>query len=124
MLAGIQGKPRELIVTALVRARMCELLAGPFDAREREAFFTTGLFSVVDALMDAPMDEVVEWLPFSDDIASALVRRVGLKGELLRVVIAYERGEPVTSSVLNGGTISTAYMHAVAWAEEAGRALR
>ena len=62
VLAGIQGKPHELIVTALVRARMCELLAGRFDARERDAFFTTGLFSVVDALMDVPMDEVVEWL--------------------------------------------------------------
>ena len=84
VLAGIQGKPHELIVTALVRARMCELLAGHFDARERDAFFTTGLFSVVDALMDAPMEEVVEWLPFSDDISSALVRRLGLKGEVLR----------------------------------------
>ena len=52
VLAGIQGKPHELIVTALVRARMCELLAGHFDARERDAFFTTGLFSVVDALME------------------------------------------------------------------------
>ena len=39
-------------------------------------------------------------------------------------MIAYERGEPVISSVLNGAPISTAYMHAVAWAEEAGRALR
>ena len=124
VLAGIQGKPHELIVTALVRARMCELLAGPFDARERDGFFTTGLFSVVDALMDAPMDEVVEWLPFSDDISTALVRRLGLKGEVLRVVIAYERGEPVTSSMLNGVPLSTANMHAVAWAEEAGRVLR
>jgi len=52
------------------------------------------------------------------------VRGLGLKGEVLRVVIAYERGETVASSVLNGVPLSSAYMHAVAWAEEAGRALR
>jgi c-di-GMP phosphodiesterase len=67
VLAGVQGKPHELIVTALVRARMCELIAGPFATRERDAYFTVGLFSVVDALLDAPIDEVVECLPFSDD---------------------------------------------------------
>ena len=55
---------------------------------------------------------------------TARVRRGGLKGEVLRVVLTYERGEPVTSSVLNEVPISTAYMHAVGWAEEAGRALR
>ncbi len=44
--------------------------------------------------------------------------------EVLRVVIAYERGEPVSSSMLNGVPLNTAYLHAAAWAEEAGRALR
>jgi hypothetical protein len=57
-------------------------------------------------------------------LTQALVRRQGLKGEVLRMVIAYERGEPATSSVLNSVPLSSAYMHAVAWAEEAGRALR
>lgn len=44
--------------------------------------------------------------------------------EVLRVVIAYERGEPVSSSMLNGVPLNTAYLQAAAWAEEAGRALR
>ena len=57
VLASIDDKPPELTVTALVRAHFCELageqLAGPRPGE----LFTLGLFSVIDALMDAPIDE-------------------------------------------------------------------
>src|SRR5215203_1708957 len=46
---------------------------------ERETLFTIGLFSVADALMDVPMEEVLESLPFSDEIRAALLRREGPK---------------------------------------------
>ena len=57
-----------------------------------------------DALHDRPllrrgrphghaMEEVLEPLPFSDEIRAALLRREGPKGELLSAVVAYERGE-------------------------------
>jgi EAL and modified HD-GYP domain-containing signal transduction protein len=37
---------------------------------ERETLFTIGLFSVADALLDVPMGEVLDTLPFSDEIRS------------------------------------------------------
>jgi EAL and modified HD-GYP domain-containing signal transduction protein len=83
----------ELVSLALRRARMCEVLAGSALPEERETLFTIGLFSVADALLDAPMDEVLDSLPFTDEIKAALLRREGAKGELLAAVTAYERGD-------------------------------
>ena len=59
ILAGVEDKPEELLVTALVRARMCELLGPAVGERNGDRLFTLGMFSVVDALMDAPMADVL-----------------------------------------------------------------
>jgi EAL and modified HD-GYP domain-containing signal transduction protein len=59
------------------------------------------------------MDEVLETLPFSDEIRAALLNREGPKGELLSTVVAYERGDFPTD---DGGDISGAYGEAVQWA--------
>ena len=83
-MADLDDKPHELIVTALVRGKMCELAAESRPAREREEYFTVGMFSVVDALLDSPMDVVLSSLPLSDEIKEALRRHVGPKGVVLR----------------------------------------
>jgi EAL and modified HD-GYP domain-containing signal transduction protein len=112
----------ELVSLALRRARMCEVLAGSALPEERETLFTIGLFSVADALLDAPMAEVLSSLPFTEEIQAALLRREGAKGELLSAVISYERGEfPALPSP--GVSLASAYRAALEWAEDAGRAL-
>ncbi len=113
-LASASGAPEELIELALQRARMCEKLGG--DAAD--AHFTVGLFSVADALLDAPMDDVLETLPFSDEIRDALLTREGPKGELLSTVMAYEQGEFPAA----GGELAGAYGEALDWAGGAVRA--
>ena len=47
---------------------MCQLLSGTGDSAAGDSYFTVGLFSVADALVDAPMALVVEQLPFRYDI--------------------------------------------------------
>lgn len=47
MLASMDDKPRELMVTAIIRAKMCEQLAEAQHVRNAEQFFTVGLFSVL-----------------------------------------------------------------------------
>ncbi len=112
----------ELVSLALRRARMCEVLAGSALPEERETLFTIGLFSVADALLDAPMAEVLSSLPFTEEIQAALLRREGAKGELLSAVISYERGEfPELHSP--GVSLASAYRAALEWAEDAGRAI-
>jgi EAL and modified HD-GYP domain-containing signal transduction protein len=112
----------ELVSLALRRARMCEVLAGSALPEERETLFTVGLFSVADALLDAPMAEVLESLPFTNEIQAALLRREGPKGELLSAVIAYERGE-FPSLPSPGVSLASAYRAALEWADDAGRAI-
>lgn len=125
-LSAIPDAPHELIGIALHRARMCETLGGSrLDGTDTESYFTVGLFSVADALLDAPMVDVLDSLPFAEDIREALLHRTGPKGELLAAVIAYERGEFPTLPAGHSGdssTIAASYREALEWAEEAGRA--
>jgi c-di-GMP phosphodiesterase len=126
VISSIPDVPDELVELALRRARMCEMLAGSALPDERETLFTIGLFSVADALLDAPMAEVLDSLPFTDEIQAALLRREGAKGELLSAVTAYERGEfttPLAASAEPSVSLAGAYRAALEWADEAGRAV-
>jgi len=122
-MSAIPNAPHELVAIALHRARMCEMLAGSALPEERETLFTIGLFSVADALMGAPMEEVLESLPFSDEIRAALLRREGPKGDLLTSVLAYERGEFPSAPAAQGVSLAGAYRAALEWADEAHRAV-
>jgi EAL and modified HD-GYP domain-containing signal transduction protein len=125
-LANTNDKPHELIVTGLVRARMCELVAvARGEKRESEGYFTIGLFSVVDALMDVSLIELLRQLPFSQEIMDALLNYDGPKGELLHGVLAYERGDftPLMSLMPAGTPPADFYAQAVEWATDAGGGL-
>jgi c-di-GMP-related signal transduction protein len=121
-MADIDDKPNELIVTALVRAKMCELAAAQRPQREREEYFTTGMFSVVDALLDSPMDVVMASLPLSDEIKDALHHHLGPKGVVLKAVLNYERAnfDDLRALAPPGVTAQEIYTWAIAWAREAG----
>jgi EAL and modified HD-GYP domain-containing signal transduction protein len=111
--AGIDDKPRELITTALVRARFCELAGERFGEMDADQLFTLGLFSVVDALMDTPMPELLRSIPFPEDMTHALVAGHGPKGELLECAIACERGNAPA------GDLATLHTESLAWATSA-----
>jgi c-di-GMP phosphodiesterase len=120
-MADIDDKPNELVVTALVRAKMCELAAASRPAREREEYFTTGMFSVVDALLDSPMDVVLASLPLSDEIKDALHHHLGPKGVVLKAVLGYElaRFEGLKALAPPGVSAQEIYTSAIGWAREA-----
>ncbi len=120
-MADIDDKPNELVVTALVRAKMCELAAASRPAREREEYFTTGMFSVVDALLDSPMDVVLSSLPLSDEIKDALHHHLGPKGVVLKAVLGYEhaRFDDLKALAPPGVSAQEIYTWAIAWAREA-----
>jgi c-di-GMP phosphodiesterase len=121
-MADIDDKPNELVVTALVRAKMCELAAASRPAREREEFFTTGMFSVVDALLDSPMDVVLASLPLSNAIKDALNHNLGPKGVVLKAVLGYEqaRFQDLKALTPAGRSAQEIYTESIAWARDAG----
>ncbi|MFL5886200.1 MAG: EAL and HDOD domain-containing protein [Thermoleophilaceae bacterium] len=123
-LASTQDKPQELLVTGLVRARMCELVGEAAGDRDKETYFTVGLFSVVDALMDTSMIEVLRSLPLSQDIIAALLNYDGSKGQVLHAVLAYERGDfDELGAMPADSSPAELYAKAVAWATEASSGL-
>ena len=117
MFAGMDDKPRELMITAIVRARMCEQLGTAMRQQNGDQFFTVGLFSVLDALLDHPMAEALELLPFAEEIHNAISDHAGLMGAALHCVLAYERGDwnETVCRNLDHETIRDAYMNSVGW---------
>ena len=81
MLVRIEEKPVELFVTAIVRARMCEQLALAQHVPDVDQYFTVGLFSILDGLLDQPMDDIIPTLPLEREIRQALLNRQGSLGK-------------------------------------------
>jgi len=123
VFASISEKPAELTVTALVRARFCEL-AGPHrrGTSSGSELFTLGLFSVIDALMDTPIEELLAQLPFPQDMRDALAAHVGDDGALLDCVAAVEAGDFTRAEGLlpNAGEL---YLESLRWANRAATLL-
>lgn len=115
------GKPSELIVTALVRARMCELLGADDGERDDNQYFTVGLLSVLDALLDLPMEEVVDGLPFDNEVCVALSAHAGRLGSTLARVVDYEQN--LVSPMDVDPALTDAYVQALAWASETQQAM-
>jgi len=93
MMATVDDKPHELTATALQRAKMCEMLGKALRDRHAESYFLIGLLSVLDAIMDLPMVQVVESLSLTAEITEALIYRKGKLGLALSAVIATEGGD-------------------------------
>ena len=89
-----EDKPEELIVHSLLRARLCECIAVEVGLRNRgPELFLMGMFSLVDAIMDKPMSEILGQLPLTEETKSALLGADHLFRNILDAVVAYERGE-------------------------------
>lgn len=124
-LARIEDKPSELTVTAMIRGRMCEEIAERARLDGPQQYFTAGLFSALDALLDAPMAEVLALLPLSEELNAALTSHEGSIGRVLSAVLAYERADWSSPELaaLDPGTVRESYFRAVAWADELSRKL-
>ncbi|MEO0249958.1 MAG: HDOD domain-containing protein, partial [candidate division WOR-3 bacterium] len=71
-------KPSEIIVTSLVRAKLCELLARPAGMPGCESeLFLVGMFSMLDVLIGRPLPEVIETMHLSDDVKNTLLGKKG-----------------------------------------------
>jgi c-di-GMP phosphodiesterase len=121
-LAREDGQPGELLRTGLVRARMCEEIARRRGRPDPEAYFTVGLFSIIDACMGMSMEDVLDDLPLADEVRAALLRGEGPFGDVLGAVREYEAGR---FGRLHGADemLRDSYLAAVRWADESTRAL-
>ncbi len=116
-MSQIEDKPHELLIISMIRAKMAENIAQIVKA-DKEACFTTGLFSIIDTLMNNDMELLIEGLPLVENIRTALIRREGELGEILNCVLAYESGDWKNSHYkkLSIDEIRDCYLDALKWA--------
>ena len=89
-----QDKPDEVVVLSLIRARFGELLALKLGWTKRsDQAFLVGLFSLVDAMLDRPMDDILRELPLDDEIIVALLRGDNDLGRMNTMARHYEKAE-------------------------------
>lgn len=131
-MANLGDKPLELSISALTRARMCEMIAHQINPRQRhDSFFTVGLLSTLDAFMDAPLDELLESISLSSNLKDALLHHLGEEGKVLDIVEHYERAEwekidwrYLNNHRLEDSLLSRIYLDSLKWvastAETAG----
>jgi EAL and modified HD-GYP domain-containing signal transduction protein len=120
-MAEVPEAPPAMLVTALTRARMCQALSRRLPATNPEESFTVGLFSVAEAVTNAPLETVLGELPVREDIALALGHGAGDVGRLLAAVLAYERGDFAPATTLGGTAELTGrtYLESIRWADSA-----
>ena len=121
-------KPDELMRTALIRARFCELLAPAAGLADRKAdLFLIGLFSLLDAMLGRPLREVLAEIKLNGEIAAVLLNNAASGNRLAPVyelVRQYEAGEwdalGAAADQLNipRDTIPGLYLDSVAWSEK------
>lgn len=121
ILSAVPDKPQELMTTLMVRAKMCELLAQRLGFANPKSFFTIGLFSGLDALMDAPLAVVLQHISLSDDVAAALLHRAGNGGRVLDCVLSYEHANwpRIAEMAIPADPVIESYVEAVQWANRA-----
>jgi EAL and modified HD-GYP domain-containing signal transduction protein len=119
LLSGIDEKRGPLLVTALSRGRTCEAIATRLGADDADAYFFTGMLSIVDALLDKPMDEALADLPLAEDVVAALVQRAGGKGRTLKMAEACERGawDEAALPSLDASALAVLHVEAITWAD-------
>ena len=125
-----EGKPDELMTVPLVRGRFCELLA-PLAGMAAHAndLFLMGLLSVMDAILDQPLESILAELPVRSEIKEALQAHTGLYWQLLEMAMAHERAdwEKVSALASEMGIkeeqVSSLYITAVDWSTDLRRSI-
>ncbi|WP_027469246.1 EAL and HDOD domain-containing protein [Deefgea rivuli] len=121
------GSPPALLKTAVTRGRLVELLgAHLLDGQDKDNLFIVGMFSLLDVLLDMPMDKILETLILPESVSDALMEHSGIYGPFLELAEACEDPEmaevprlceqlQITPDMLN-----RSHVQALNWVEELG----
>ncbi len=122
LLEMTHDRPSDLMLSAMTRACFCELLAGKVDRGGADAFLL-GLMSLMDAILEVPMAQVVKLLSLAEEMRAVLLRRKGRLAELLELVIAFEAAQWGTAAQLAkrlklaDDLVTDAHWEAMAWSQ-------
>lgn len=122
-LGAGQNKPSELLLSALARGRFCELFSTRIHYQNSDLFLL-GLLSLMDALLQMSMEQVLENVPVDREIRAALQGNPGPLSAFYQLMVAQESGQWQAVSELarqlhlEEATIAETYWEAVRWAQQ------
>ncbi|AAZ98112.1 Predicted signal transduction protein containing EAL and modified HD-GYP domains [Thiobacillus denitrificans ATCC 25259] len=114
---------------ALVRARLAELLAectGDLTPGERDELFVAGMFSLLDVVLSAPLDAVLQKVKLPAPVSDALLEREGKYAPYLALAIACEESDDLNIATLAQGIgldmwrVNSFHLDAMLWAQQIG----
>jgi len=118
-------KPSELITLSMTRAKFCELCAANVKQNiDSSIAFLTGLLSMIDAILDENIDQVLEKLPLAPEIKDTLITKKGVVADILILIEYIEKGEWDNTNVviaqldLSKQQVMENYHQALSWADE------
>jgi c-di-GMP-related signal transduction protein len=88
-LGAGQNKPSDLVLSALVRARYCELM-GPKIPHGESDLFLMGLFSLMDAILEMPMGVVLQGISLDRETRAVLLGQKSVLDPLYQVMLCHE----------------------------------
>jgi c-di-GMP-related signal transduction protein len=122
-LGAGQGKSTDLVLAALVRARLCELLS-PKVQHGKTDLFLMGMLSLMDVMLEIPMRQVLENVPIDLESKAVLLGESSSVQPFYQLMLAQEAGdwktvnERTTQLSLAESDVATAYLQAMQWARE------
>ncbi|HEY7353416.1 MAG TPA: HDOD domain-containing protein [Terriglobales bacterium] len=122
-LTVCENRPSELLASAMVRARFCELLASRVPHGESDLFLM-GLFSMIDAILEIPMPRVLESVPVDHETKAVLLGESSKLRPLYDLMLARESGnwEVATDCSrqlrLSESDVAGAFWQAMQWARQ------
>jgi EAL and modified HD-GYP domain-containing signal transduction protein len=123
-----EDKPEELLVHAVTRAKFCESLAGCTDlAGRKEDLFLMGMFSLLDAILDRSLVDILREIPIAEDIKAALLGEENPLKTVYELALSCESGQWEKFSGLarrlrvDEVVSSRLYLDAVKWGHECFR---
>lgn len=115
-------KPSEVTRLSLLRAKFAELLAPVFGMQNKsEELFLMGLFSVLDVILEKPMEEALEMVMVAGDVKEALIHGSGRLAPVLNLMQQYENAnwQEVSRLLLlakmDVNPVNEAYMNSLRW---------
>jgi c-di-GMP-related signal transduction protein len=118
-----QERPSDLVLSALVRGRFGELLQ-PVVAHGESDLFLLGLLSLIDAMLEMPLEEVLERVPLDHETKAVLLGQPSLLRPVYQLMLAHESGEWESAAqlseslLLDPEEVSSYYWRAQQWARE------
>jgi c-di-GMP-related signal transduction protein len=122
-LGAGQNKSSELVLSALVRARFCELLSAKIQHGDSDLFLM-GLLSLMDAILETSMDRVLESVPLDHESKAVLLGGASRLRPLYQLMLARESGEWERAAELgsqlhlNESEVAENHWQAMQWARQ------